>query len=261
MKKLFALVICLVMALSCTAFAVEPEATPEVTPVPEGMVVPTRTPVGWIQIGDFGTNADTLTQEERNDLISTLQASNVRNAVAEVPVVRGLATTRENPCYIGQQAQFNQQVPLNLNSSAQACRVYMQMTDIKRGDEAFAALTEVNPLNPAPNNGKAYVVATLSVGMTCEDPSLSIPFSAYFFSGVTAEGETLAYPTGITDNASSVDLYSGAIAQVRLVVEVDDPNADLYFVYRDSVWFSTMEYVPSNEPTEEGELVDLGLTE
>lgn len=239
MKKWLLLLLCCTLLLSASgvfAEAVTPVA--EATPVPEGMVVPTRTPLGWLQIGEFGMDADDLTTQERNALIATLQESNVRNAGAAIPVVRGLSTSREEPCYMGQQAQFNQQVPANLNS-VEACKVYMQMTDVLRGAQALAAVQALNPLNPAPADGKSYVMATFAIGMTCEDPSLAIPFTTYYFSATTEEGATLAYSTGVSDPQSSIELYSGAISEMHVIFEVDDPAAELLFTYRDAVWFST----------------------
>ena len=205
------------------------------TPNPEAAMLlgPTRTPYNWVQSADVGFDANVLTTDERNDIIHQLEIINMRIALSKYQVVEGLATSRENPCYVGQRAVFMQQ-----NGSDPEFRINMAIADVQRGAEGAAAVLEMNPYNDSPPPGKEYVVATFDVSVNSEEPNMMMSFSMFEFEVVNSAGVGLPYAM-VTDDMSNLSLFSGGADQVRVTALVDE-GTNVLLRYRQRVWFSTM---------------------
>ncbi|MDR3051396.1 MAG: hypothetical protein LBU67_06710 [Oscillospiraceae bacterium] len=243
-KRLFAclLLLCLLpgaaLAAAAPGLTPAPRATqvppPGVdTPPPEDYLGPTRPPEGWVQAGPVGFNGKDLAPQQREDLIHQLQILTMREAIAQYTLIDGMATTRENPCYIGQRAQFIQQ-----HAGDPDFRVNMTVLDTVRGEEAARLVKEMNVYNEPPLPGKEYVVTNFEISIASDNPNAVLVFTTYDFEPVTYGGEVLPFAF-ITDDLGMISLYSGASGVLR-VTAIADERQPLLLCYRESVWFSLL---------------------
>lgn len=238
----FCLIYCgVVTAAPTPTVAPTPQFTPFVeTPSPEALAAPTRAPRGWRSVGGGGFDIYEMTIEERLQLINDLNNANLLDQVKDTPVVQGLSSSRDNPVYIGQRAQFKQEINFIVEGESQMCTITMALLEVLHGEEAAAKVIEMNPLNELPPAGKEYVVALFNIGVTADDPNEMFTFTMYEFQPVNDRGKVLDYAF-ITDDLSMLQLYAGGEGNLRVTALVDE-GTELLFRYRDTVWFSTKQF-------------------
>lgn len=235
--------VCCTVAVAAPAPTVAPTpiVTPFVeTPSPEALAAPTRAPRGWRSVGGGGFDINAMTVEERLQLIHDLNDANLMEQVNTIPVVQGLSTSKDNPVYIGQRAQFDQEITFVVEDESQYGTITMALLEVLRGEDATAKVIEMNPLNELPPAGKEYVVATFNIGVTAENSNEMFTFTMYEFQPVNDRGKVLDYAF-ITDDLSMLQIYSGGEGNLRVTALVDE-GTELLFRYRDTVWFSTKQF-------------------
>ncbi len=250
-RSMLRLMVCMLcLALACPAALASAVAVPQDTvptplptpfvgtPSPEDYLGPTHMPFGWIQAGPVGFDGDDLTIEERSSLIHQLQVANLQESVKDFPVVAGQDSSRDKPIFIGQMARFLQQhTPLDAPQEA-IVRINMMLESVVRGAEGAQLVTEMNAYNQPAPEGKEYVVATFQITIESEDPNIVVPFTMYEFEVVSANGKVLQYAF-ITDDLSTLSLYSGGNGTMRVTALVDE-GQQVLLRYRKAVWFSTL---------------------
>ncbi len=226
------------------------EGTRQPTLVPPAHEFPTPAPMDWVSVGDVGFDAASLGQEECASLIRQLQRIQARAAIRDSQIVDGRETTRLNPCWRGQSAEF-ERAAYNDDYTAYKAKVTMTLSEVIRGEEAIAAADVDILMDDAEEiaDDTEYVLCTFSFTVEmAEDISVPknvyLPFATHDFQGVTEQGQP-THPMYLgTNEKSVVYIYiptGSGLVQVLLCVDKGSQPLVMYQIPGETgtVWFST----------------------
>ncbi len=140
--------------------------------------------------------------------------------VKDDPTPAKSSYSRTNPAPIGTPQQ------VTVTNSTWSYIATVEITNVFRGQAAWAAIREANSFNEAPTDSREYVLATVKVTIdsVSTDRAVSVKESNFkAFSGTNAEYEREA--TVEPSPQLNGDLYEGASTEgfVSFVVNTDDP--------------------------------------
>lgn len=146
--------------------------------------------------------------------------------------------TRLNPIPVGETATYDGMENLFYNYKAE-----LTVTDVIRGDDAWAIVKEGNQFNSKPESGKEYILVKFKIKVLESVDDNKADFNNSNFTFVSASGTTYDDFVSIAGvKPELTDMYAGAEAEgyaYDIVDEGDKPLVVFHEGFDGEIWFAT----------------------
>ncbi len=183
-----------------------------------------------------------LTLDELLALKSELDEAIMQAYAAQGP--GEYAATREQPAPVGETVRYDGSFYLN------PAVTDLTVTQVLRGEAAWARVQSWNSLNPKPGYGREYILVSLKAAAVASENDAQAEIYDYDFAFVSESGQTYeyAYAAGVAPELGGI--YVGAETEGWIVGLVNPEDAPLLVYLPDSehpIWFELEGHAPSAE--------------